>query len=67
MILIIYGEIVFHLIKYPFKTNMNSSYSNKVVRIISHETQFDWKMPFNKSSTKTSYGSGFFIDNKVIY
>lgn len=64
MILIIYGEIVYQLIKYLFKTNMNSSHSNKVVRIISHETEFDWKMPFNKSSTKTSFGSGFFIDNK---
>lgn len=35
-----------------------------VVRIISHDIEFDYLMPFKSSHTTTSSGTGFFIDNK---
>lgn len=36
----------------------------KVVKIIAHNTMFDWKLPFQKKHANTTIGSGFFIDNK---
>ena len=35
-----------------------------VVRIISHDIEFDYLMPFKSSHTTTSSGTGFFIDSK---
>ena len=42
---------------------MHKYYTN-IVRIIAHETGFDWMLPFQKLKSNKSFGSGFFIDKK---
>lgn len=42
--------------------NITDYYGN-IVRIISYEVGFDWKMPFQRQNSKESTGSGFFIDD----
>ena len=45
------------------KSNVKGHYGN-VVRIVSHDVGFDWKLPFQKPNPSSKSGSGFFIDDK---
>ena len=38
--------------------------SEKIVRIISQNINYNWKQPFNFDNIGKSIGSGFFINNK---
>jgi S1-C subfamily serine protease len=50
--------------KFEKSPSLFSDYYKKIVRITSHQTSFDWLLPFQKMNTTTSTGSGFFIDDK---
>lgn len=41
-----------------------STLSKKTVKVISQRIEIDWIHPYKNSNTKSSIGSGFFIDNK---
>lgn len=43
---------------------INPDYYHSIVRIVSHETQFDYAYPFKIKGDEESSGTGFFIDNK---
>ncbi|QOI90266.1 hypothetical protein QKU58_gp065 [Pyramimonas orientalis virus] len=45
------------------KPSVKDFYGN-IVRILSYTNAFDWLLPFQKSDSSMSSGSGFFIDNK---
>lgn len=43
---------------------INPDYYHSIVRIVSHETQFDYSYPFKIRGDEESSGTGFFIDNQ---
>jgi S1-C subfamily serine protease len=45
------------------KPSVKDNYRN-IVRIISHDIGFDWLLPFQRTNPSSSFGSGFFIDDK---
>ena len=44
--------------------NVSDSIYNTIVRIVVHEAEFDFDLPFKIKGNRTASGTGFFIDNK---
>lgn len=44
--------------------NISDSIYNTIVRIIVHEAEFDYELPFKIKGNRVASGTGFFIDNK---